>query len=456
MNGISGSTRSPIQTIYNNPATIVDSRAFIDLNLAGVSVFGRNDLVYLPGGMLSASKLETLQMLGFNRSDSDYKAYADVMVQGPSVSFAVKSHSIALITNFRTIANVRGIDGSLARYIEHGFQYQPEMGKIHEEKDIRLGALSWAETGIGYGTILSRRGDMITQGAITVRKLWGVAGVGARVDSWRYQVRDSSNIETFQFAGEYGFNDILGHGIGPGNGSGMGVDLGIMFKRRFDSSEGYVPHDPCTDGDYRIRFGFSVHDLGRIKFKGRNYVNRFNASEQSEWNDFTNTKIDDLSQIDSLLTAGFGAAKDNAEGNDFSMMLPATLSAQIDYNWGGGLYTYASVVAGLPWLSRMGIQRASYLTFVPRWEVKRFEASIPVTLYEFQKPLVGAAFRFNSMIIGSDDLMGILFKKDIYGASFYFSLKYTVFKHWKCNPKEKKTKQKKVARGSDPLPCPSW
>lgn len=456
MSGIAGSTRSPVNTLYNNPSTIVDSRAFIDINLIGVSAFVRNDLVYIPGGMLNSSSLKTLEMPGFRVGEKDYKAYADVMIQGPSATFAVKSHSFGVITNFRTIANVRGIDGSLAEYIQHGFQYLPAMGKTHEEKDIRVGALSWAEAGVAYGTILSRRGDMITQGGITIRKLWGVAGAGIRVDNWRYEVRDSSNLDTYQFSGEYGFNDVMSSGFNPNNGSGIGVDLGIMFKQRFKSSEGYEPHDPCTDGDYRMRFGFSVHDIGRVKFKGQNYLNRFNVEEQNEWNDFSNTQLEDLSQLDSLLITGFGAVKDNADGNEFTMMLPTTLSAQVDYNLGHGFYAYGAITAGLPWLSRLGVQRASILAIAPRWESKRFEASIPITLFEFQKPLVGLALRLNSIIIGSDDLAGLIFKKDTYGADFYFNLKYTMFKHWKCNPKSKKQRIKRARNAFEPVPCPAW
>lgn len=456
MAGMAGSNYSPVTTLFNNPSNIVDSKAFIDVNLVGVSAFVRNDLVFIPAGFASPSRLSSLEAPGYRVGESDYKAYTDVMVHGPSATFAVKSHAFGIITNFRTIANVRGIDGSLAEYIEHGFQYLPAMGQLHEERDIRLGALSWAEAGIAYGTILSRRGDMITQGGITLRRLWGVAGAGVRVDNWTYQVRDSSNIDTFRFSGEYGFNDVMSTGFDPRNGSGVAMDIGVMFKQRFKSSEGYVPHDPCTDGDYRMRFGFSLHDIGRIRFRGQNYINRFSIDEQNEWNDFGNTQIEDLSDLDSLFIEGFGAVRDNADGNNFTMMLPATISAQIDYNWGYGFYTYGSITAGLPWLSRLGVQRASNLTVVPRWEKKRFEASIPFTLFEFQKPLVGFALRLNSIIIGSDDLAGLLFNRNTFGADFYFSLKYTMFKHWKCSPKTKKTKFKRSKNAFEPVPCPAW
>ena len=36
--GIAGSTRAPVNTVYFNPASIADSRTFIDVELSGVNV----------------------------------------------------------------------------------------------------------------------------------------------------------------------------------------------------------------------------------------------------------------------------------------------------------------------------------------------------------------------------------------------------------------------------------
>jgi len=456
MAGVAGSTRSPVNTIFINPSSIVDSRAFIDINIVGFSVFARNNLAYLPGGSLSRTQLEALDGPGIDLSRNNYRAYADVMVQGPSVTFNVKKHAFGLITNFRTVADARGIDNILGNYLINGFQYQPQMGQVHESKNLRTHALAWAETGITYGTIISRRGDMITQGAISVKRLWGVSGVGARIDNWRYIVADSNRLESFDFIGEYGFNDVMSSGFNLRNGSGFGVDLGVTFKRRFKSSEGYTPFDPCTDGDYRFKFGFSLLDVGRVRFNRPTYRNIFNESEQSQWNDFSNTQIDDLQQIDSLFTQGLGAAQNNSDALPFTMMLPATISAQIDYNWGKGFYTFGMINIGLPWQSRLGIQRSSLLAVVPRYEIKRFEFALPVTMYEFTTPLVGASLRLNSIIIGSDDLLALLFKRDIYGADFYFALKITMFEHWKCRPAKQKKAPKRRAQSFEPVPCPSW
>lgn len=451
--GIAGSTRAPMNTLLNNPSTIVDSRAFIDINLAGISVFAQNDFAYLNGKSFSPAMFDTMTTVPMNRNKGPYHAYADVMVQGPGVSFAVKQHAFALNTGVRVVADARGLPNNLYSLVNQGLQYREQMGQIQNFKNVRSNALAWGEAGLTYGTILSRDGDAILQGAATVKRLFGVAGAGLRLDNWTYIVRDSSHLETQNFTGEYGFNDPT---AGLLNGKGWGVDIGFTFKVRKSSSEGYTPHSPCTDGDYRYRIGVSLLDFGRVAFNAPFYRNEFNMNESSEWENYQGASADEIADIDSLINNNFNLVQENGDDGKFRMKLPSALSAQIDYNLTHNFYLYGVITYGLPRLNNLGVQRASYLGLAPRWELKRFEVSLPVSLYEWSQPQVGLAFRFNSIIIGSDNLGGFLFNQDIYGADLYFSLKYTIFKHWKCKTKTKKAKPV-VKRGSkDPLPCPAW
>lgn len=453
--GIAGSTRAPLNTLFSNPSTIVDSRAFIDINLVGADLFVRNNLVFIPSQYTRLSAISNMESPGFNLDRNSYRAYADVMLHGPSVYFAVKSSSFAIFTNVRIVTDARGIDGDLATYLKEGFQFGPLMGQRKTSKNLRAHALGWAEAGLTYGTILSRQGDLIVQGALSVKRLWGVAGVGLRIDEWSYTVRDSSTIETDVFRGEYGFNDPSSGTWN--NGKGWSSDIGVTWKMRKSSSDGYTPHDPCTDGDYLYRFGISLLDVGRIAFNEPTFRNVFDQSEQSQWNDFSNTQVEDGENVDSLLTEGFGAAQDNSDARPLKLFLPMGISFQADYNLWRNFYVFGSFTAGIPWLNNLGVQRATTLSVVPRFEIKRFEFSLPVNLHELRYPTMGACLRLNSIVIGSDDLLGILLKRNLYGADFYFSLKYTLFKHWACDKKERKSKPKiKRSRGFEPVPCPSW
>lgn len=453
--GIAGSTRAPVNTVLNNPSTIVDSRAFIDINLAGLSVFAMNNMAYLDGKTFSFGMFDTLSGVQINRDNAPYNAYADIVIHGPSATFAVGQHAFGIYTAARTVADVRGIPNSLGYYITEGFQYREQMGIMHNVKDLRLNTLGWGEAGVSYGTIIARDGDAITQFGMTAKRLFGLAGLGMRVDDWSYIVRDSSNMQTQTFHGEYGFNDPIADNNYI-NGKGWGMDIGFTYKVRKSMSDDYKPYDPCTDGDYRYRVGASLLDLGRINFSGPFYRNQFSQDESTDWNNFQGTTADNISDLDSLLNNNFEMVKDNSDEQKFRMKLPTAVSVQMDYKLGYNFYMYGAITYGLPRKNSLGVQRASYLGVAPRWETKRFEVSVPFSLYEWQRPQLGMMMRLNSIIIGTDNLGGLLFNQDVYGADIYLSIKYTVFKHWKCKTKKDKPKIATKRGTKTPPPCPSW
>lgn len=453
--GIAGSTRAPVNSVLINPSSIVDSRAFLDFNLVGIGAFVRNDLVYIPGKSMSIKGLSAMNSVPVNRSNDPYSAYADVLIQGPSLVFAVKKQSFGFHTAARVAADVRGIPKAMGYYITDGIQYPGQMGVQQQVKNLRANGLAWGEMGISYGRILKAQGDILWQGGITAKRLFGVAGVGLRLDDWTYVVSDSTNLETSIFRGEYGFNDpTAGNSII--NGKGWGFDLGITYKVRKSNSEGYVPHDPCTDGDYRYKIGVSLLDIGRIKFTGPFYRNVFDQSEGAQWEGYAGSKADDAADLDSLFNSNFNLVQQNGDEKKFNMKLPTAFSAQVDYNFGHNIYVMGIATIGLPRKNSLGIQRASYVGVVPRFEIKRLEFSVPLSLYEWKKPQMGLALRANSIIIGSDNLGAMLLKKDVYGADIYFNFKYTIFKHWKCKSKKVKPGpvRKKILK--DALPCPDW
>lgn len=76
--GIAGSMHSPVNTVLNNPSTIVDSRAFIDINIAGINAYAINTLAYIPGSEFSFSNLKNIKGVSYNRNTAPYSAYADV------------------------------------------------------------------------------------------------------------------------------------------------------------------------------------------------------------------------------------------------------------------------------------------------------------------------------------------------------------------------------------------
>jgi hypothetical protein len=66
------------------------------------------------------------------------------------------------------------------------------------------------------------------------------------------------------------------------------------------------------------------------------------------------------------------------------------------------------------------------LAITPRYETRRFEAAIPVTLYEYKKPHVGFAMRYRFFVIGTERLGSFTGLWDTTGYDIYFGFKINV------------------------------
>jgi hypothetical protein len=135
------------------------------------------------------------------------------------------------------------------------------------------------------------------------------------------------------------------------------------------------------------------------------------------------------------------------------------VSAQFDYNFENNIYINASAIFG----PRIGnsVRRGGLLAVVPRYERKRFELSLPVSLWDFRYPQIGFQLRLNNnFIIGYDRAMPFLFRSDVYGFDIYFHLKFSVYRNPACqsgkkgNGKGGSKGRKKGGRGA--TDCPTY
>lgn len=462
--GISASNYSPTNTVLINPSSIIDSKAYIDINLVGLGVYAHNNLVYLPKdgfNFFSQVKNPTqVPDIAFRTDRKKYKALSDVNVHGPSFTFAAGNHAFGLYTGVRTVVDARGLPGQTSIYATDGLQYSELFGVPQSARNVKVNALGWGEVGINYGTIISKRENDITTFGISIKRLFGVAGGAVRLDQWDYTVLDSTQLETETLKGKYGFNFPAFN-----SGTGWGVDVGFTYKRTLSDVTTYSPHHPssnCKTCDYKYKFAVAILDVGRIKFKPEFYYNEFSEADSTVWNGYTSLDAGDAGDaagLDAAIQSELGLVNDAGDKAKFRMMLPTALSAQFDYNLGYNFYLNATGIFGVPWTNSFGAQRGAQLAITPRYEIKRFEVALPLILHEYQHPSFGAMIRLNSIVIGTDRLGTYLFNRDVYGADIYFNIKYTIFRNWRCKQKDMrkapKVKTQKRAAGSA-LPCPSW
>ena len=243
------------------------------------------------------------------------------------------------------------------------------------------------------------------------------------------------------------------------------MDIGFTIKETTEDVTGYNPHQKrtgCTTCDYKYKFSLAILDVGRIKFKPPYWNDSFTEDTEYNWDDFTETDAQDAEAISNIMVEEFNASAEAT--NNFRVWLPTALSAQLDYKVANHLYLNGSMILGAPWRNAYGVQRPTVIGFTPRFETKRFEFSMPLTMFEARDPMIGAMIRLNgNIVIGTDHIGTYLFNHDRYGADIYLHLKHTIFKNPACKEKsedgsmtKRRFRLKRVKKKKGALPCHKW
>ena len=109
------------------------------------------------------------------------------------------------------------------------------------------------------------------------------------------------------------------------------------------------------------------------------------------------------------------------------MSLPTTLSIQYDYHFEGNFYLGAYLLQPLCFRLK-SVRPPPLLALIPRYETRIFGASLPVTVYNYEKIRVGVALRLYSITVGTEKLGTFLGIGNLTGMDFFFSVRFNLDK----------------------------
>lgn len=451
--GIANSNYAGVNGVMLNPSSIVDSRVYIDLHLVGSSFFVHNSYIFLPKdefSFLGAIRNRNVPYPQDVLNGRKNNALMQLSVTGPSATVNFERHAIGVHTAFRSYINANNVPEAQSKFTLEGLTYRPQHAQNYTGDNISLKAMAWAEVGVSYSTIVKQDFyDFITVGA-TVKRMYGIAGLGFSVANYEYNVLDTADAQFFDFDMEYGLTDP-----GWNIGRGWGFDLGATWQKKKEPIFNYTPHSRksrCAFVPYRWKAGLSILDIGRIKFDRNAYYNEV-SNGANTWFGYDESGVNTPEEVDNLFAGLFGGNR----ATEFKSKMPTAVSGQFDYNIDDQFFINGTIVQRFGRLRKLGVQRPNVIAITPRYERKRFEVSMPVSLYEYRYPMVGLMLRLNSIIIGTDNLGPYFFNTDVFRMDFYFHLKYTIFKSKKCNPQgQGRYKRSKRQLKKDARACPKF
>jgi len=446
--GIANSNYSSTNSIFLNPSSSVDSRTFIQMNLIGANAYLITNSAYLPDFSIwrAASGYHEKPFLVTNNRKKFF--YGNFSLEGPAVVLSHRRIGIGFFVRGRAEIDIRRIPYQLTNILLPLIKDSviPTAADF-DLRNIKISNMSWTEYGLNFGAMIKKRNGLLITAGGNIKYLTGINLLYANLDRINAYMKDTL-IDIKKLKGEV----RIAEPDWGGTGNGIGMDLGITYRRALKSEteyEGYYVNSKksnCQHIDYLYKIGLSLLDIGYINFKTRTYKAGIDGS-------FYIPNYNNSESFPSLIQYELEIPVER--NSPIMASLPTGLSAQLDINMSHHFYLNGTIVKNILPASSIGVQRANLISITPRYERRQVEVAMPLTLHRFIYPQLGFAFRFRSFVLGTDNIFPFVIANNTYGLNLYFNLGISLFKNPACRVKHHRQKKEKTKKRST-ADCPKF
>ena len=436
-----------VNSIQLNPAEMYSSRSWLDIRLVDLGAFLQNNYLYL---QRSDYKFRHFFQSGYQwpyheegvgtelRYFYHYDTrlpktfFTETRVDGPAAMLTWGKQSFAITTTFRNIVSAYNVPYDMANFMYMGLNYRPQQNINYQDNNTwDITQLAWAEIGLTYARKVYSSDYTLVAAGVTVKRLFGYAGLFLHTNNINYTVIDDSTFQIKNLKAEMGISMPLDYttnqiaGSTSFRGGGFGVDVGVTYTRLLLPYRRQYFDRLCAQryDDYLYRIGVALIDFGGITFK-TNAQKMAIDNRSSYWDQATRINFRSIDQImDTLSYKFYGDTNTAMVANKFTLWLPSALSVQFDYHFARNAFVNASLILPVP-IAKATVHRPAELTITPRYEKRWLEVSMPVSLYDWYLPRIGLAVRIYGITIGTDKLGGYFNFNDFTGLDVYFSIKF--------------------------------
>ena len=428
-----------------NPASIVGNHFKWELHIVSADIFAMNNYLYLRKGshaIRNGIKGQSLaaDRITYKNNKRDKSAYASVFAKLPAFMYSTQKWGLGFHVSSRVLVSARGVPYHLANFMKEGFDFTDQQKIEYNGGNAKIAAMNWHEAGITGGFAIKDNGSDYATAGITLNYLYGLNSIYLNVDNINYNVQADTLWQIYIANIEYGHSsaDVGSTGnLFQKKGSGVSGSLGFQYykNRNPDAYNPCIKGKPLKKYDYKI--GFSLIDIGRIKFKTNASKFVFN-DVSTDWYGIDTVKVKGLSGTDATFNKQFFGSSDAGKAaSAYSIWLPAAASLQFDYSITPSFYLNVSLMQRIP-LNHYTMRRSNQISITARYERKYFEIDIPYSYYDYFRHRIGIALRLGILTIGTDMIGPYTGLADAYGVDFYLGLKWQHFA--KCNKRKNKSK----------------
>ncbi|WP_430404352.1 DUF5723 family protein [Fluviicola sp.] len=464
--GVHSSNYAGVMGLDVQPASFVDGRFIVDINLASANVGAWQNAKYfktdvMPKWWLKSFKKDTMWMKPdstlYDRSIFDLYDYSKsgIKTRGIYLNYQVDILNFAFHINpkiaigfaakSRMITNVDDIDPKLAKLAQEGLDFASLWNLQLKDKLVTTNMMAWNEYGINYGQVVLDEGQHFLKIGGRVKLLQGVASAYAYTDELDYELLNKDTATTLKGNFKYGYSDNLDEDLKNFNANdffksasklGFGLDLGVVYEWRPKYKQYKYDMDGETDlwmrneNKYELRAGVSVLDIGGMKFTkgGRSRDFSVNTSTLDlRIFDKANSFASFDSIIDSLVTNDAGWNSNQGIGETYYMNTPTALNIQLDYHiW---KWFYINATGNINLISKKNPSRVktpNQFAITPSFDYAWFGLYVPISVNNYSGWKAGIASRLGPITVGVVDFNSLLARGKVRGTEFYVGLRLPI------------------------------
>lgn len=424
-----------------NPASIANSKLYMDINLITANAFFENNY-----GYIHKEDYSLIKMIGPDHEFPEYGpdempfdhftdkknkfVYASELLRGPSMMLAYGRHAFAFHTGARVLTSIYRLPYHIANFGYYGLDYTQQHNINYTGSDFGTSALVMGEIGLTYAFAFRRFSNEDWSAGITLKRMFSLGGGYLQANDIDYMVLNDSTINIRNMNAELGYSFPMNYDnndfpYGPWiKGGGFGVDIGFTFQNKLLSYQKRRISKLCRQKyvDYVYRVGISIIDLGFVNMTSNAQVHSYDDVSEY-WVGVDTLNYYNFNQLTRTLSEVFyNDPAASLVADKVRVPLPAALSLQADYkvhkNWYAGAVFIQPVRLGKSYL-----RRPAQIALVPRYETPDFEFSVPLSIYDWKYPRLGASVRYHFLSLGTDDLLGLVGLTNFTGLDFYVSVK---------------------------------
>ncbi|OIP01972.1 MAG: hypothetical protein AUJ98_02650 [Bacteroidetes bacterium CG2_30_33_31] len=425
--------------MFYNPAAIVDSRYKFDMELLGISNRIDNNWVKIDKSVLLNWVKWKESDFKNNHMSMDYNGLsknAYLGVEGRALSFLTNynhKNAFGFSARARVIMNFDNLPESAAILIFNGNNVDSLMSH-HTFENMSQELVSWAEYGLTYGRILTEdESKHFFKIGASAKLLQGIAGIYLYEKYMDYNLKNADTatnvVADIKFGLTGSVDDIRKFKFTAT--PAIGFDFGFVYEWRPKTKEFKYAMNGKTDlwrndlNKYKLRIGFSVLDIGSMKFK-KQYKSG-NITIDDKLVNFALLHAPTLIDLADTINRLYGTELTDSY---FHYRLPTTLNLSVDYNI--LKYFYVSLSGRLALnQGNNHYEKAHYLnniSIIPRYEKKWWGVSIPIKYNQFGFINVGMGLRMGPIWLGSSDLTGLIgLSKKVMGADIHLAIKIPIY-----------------------------